>query len=795
MCRQSPALLRALGLLLACLAAILPSASASPSTPAEASAAAPALRQRTLLDADWLFHLGDFPAHQPVSPGYDDSQWQPVNLPHDYVLEGAYAFSRSHAVRGHAYLPCHPAWYRKHFFLPASAQGKILRLDFDGVFRDSQVWLNGQFLGRHPGGYTPFSYDVTGIAEPGAENIITVRVDPRQFEGWWYEGGGIYRHVYLTALAPLHVAQYGAYVVATVPGGDQGADARAGLAIRTTVENSRPLPANSEIVSDIIAPDGHWLQTLNTNQIVPANGRSDAIQQTVIDHPQLWSLQSPALYQLRTTILQDGVPVDATATTFGIRTIRFDANRGFFLNGRRVEIQGVANHQDFAGVGIAVPDSLQAWRVEQFKKMGCNAWRTAHNPPSPALLDACDRLGMLVMDENRHLGDAYTPKTHHGDTGRNLTDLAAMILRDRNHPSIIMWSMCNEEPLQGASEGRRLFTNMMRVVRLYDRTRPVTCAMVGGFFTNGIATVEDLVGINYNSRLYDAIHRRYPDKALFGSEDDNEKTIRGEYSGACSCYNLSDKNWLAVVNRPFMAGSFTWTGFDYKGEPNPRGWPDVSSSTGLLDACGFPKDKYFYFESCWSDQPMVHLLPESWNRPEQQGQPVRVLAFSNARQVELFLNGQSLGARTVPHDDYVAWQVPWRPGRLLAIASTGGQPVATDSVETTDVPFRIRLAPDRTTLLANAEDAVVVPVSIVDSSGRVVPDSVNRVAFQLAGPGQILGVGNGDPADHDPDKAAGRNAFHGHCIAVIEAGSRPGTLQLTATSPGLLPATVNFAVQ
>lgn len=747
-----------------------------------------------------MFHPGDLSSNDVVAPDYDDAQWQRVNVPHDCVIEGTYAYTTNFTTRCHAYMTYEPAWYRKHLVIPASDEGKILRLDFDGVYRDSQVWLNGQFLGRHPSGYTPFSYDITGIARLGAENVLTVRVDPRKFEGWWYEGGGIYRHVYLTALAPVHVAQYGTYVVSTVPNGDQGADDLANLTIQTTVENRLDLVANCQIVSDIIGPDGELLESQKTNETVTANGQSDAVQQAVVVHPQLWSIQSPALYQLRTTILQDGAPVDSTVTIFGIRTIRYDAEKGFFLNGQHVEIQGVACHQDFAGLGIAVPDSLQAWRVAQLKKMGCNAWRTAHNPPNPALLDACDRLGLMVMDENRHLGDARTMKSPRGTTFTNHSDLATMIQRDRNHPSIIMWSMCNEETLQGTVEGQHLFTNMMNVVHLYDTTRPVTCAMVGGLLTNGIADVDDIVGINYNTGRYDAIHKRYPNKALFGSEDTNDKTTRGEYksnpaAGACSCYNLSDQGWLAVANRPFMCGSFTWTGFDYKGEPNPYGWPDVGNNTGLMDYSGCPKDKYYYFESCWSDKPMVHLMPGSWNWPGRESQPIRVLAFSNARQVELFLNGQSLGAKPVPFDDYAAWQVPWQPGQLRAVASADGQIVATDIVETTGAPYHIQLSPSRTALSTNGEDAVVVPVSILDDHGRVVPDSTNRVTFQLAGPGQILGVGNGNPADHDPDKADNRNVFHGHCIAVIEAGNCDGTLKLTATSPGLVSDTAKFEVR
>jgi beta-galactosidase len=758
-------------------------------------------RQQILLDTNWLFHLHDIPGNDATAPTCDDSQWQHINVPHDYVLDGTYDKTND---AQHAYLPLEIGWYRKHLVIPASDQGKILRLDFDGVYRDSRVWLNGHFLGEHQSGYTPFSYGITQFANVGGENVIVVCVDPRQFEGHWYEGGGIYRHVRLTVLPPLHVAQYGRYVISTVPNGGQGADDEANLTIQTTVQNEQPQTANFQIVSEIYGPDGKLVALEKTNATAPANDQSLTVQQTTIQKPQLWSIESPNLYQLRTTVLQDLPSTDITTTTFGIRTLRYDPDKGFFLNGRHVEIKGTANHQDFAGVGIAVPDSLQPWRVQKLKTMGCNAWRTAHNPPSDALLDACDRLGMMVMDENRHLGDAYTGHSPHGTSATNLTDLATMILRDRNHPSIIMWSLCNEEGLRERPEGERLFAAMTRVVHHYDGTRPVTCAINSDLLTNGISD-EDIIGVNYRYRDYDKIHTADPHIAMFASEANNQKTTRAEYAiaddraaGMCSSYNLSDKTWLEQVNRPYICGSFTWTGFDYKGEPNPYNWPDVSNNTGLMDCCGFPKDKYFYFESCWSDKPTVHLMPGSWNWPGKVGEDIRILAFSNAKEVELFLNGKSLGIRDVPHDDYAEWEVPYQPGRIEARAYDAkekGEVVATDMVETTGVPDIVELSPDRTTLQADAEDAVVVPVSILDEQGRVVPDAANHVIFQLDGPGEILGVSNGNPADHDSDKSNQRNAFHGHCMVLIEAGAQPGTIHLTATSPGLSSSMVNFQVQ
>jgi beta-galactosidase len=755
------------------------------------------LRQRTLLDADWKFHRGDVSSNdQPSTASYEDGQWQRVDLPHDYVLDGRYSTNNA---RNHGYLPFEVAWYRKHFFIPESDRGKVLQLEFGGVFRDSQVWLNGQFLGRHPSGYTGFNYDITKAARCGDDNVITVRVDPREFEGWWYEGGGIYRHVYFSAMAPLHVAPWGTYVISKVPNGDQGARAEADITLQTTVENDGAAVANCEVVSEIVGPDGTSLKTIKTMKVVASGGREEIVQHDLLAHPRLWSLDYPQLYQLRTTLWQDGRAVDSATTTFGIRTIFYDADKGFFLNGQRIEIKGVANHQDFPGVGIAVPDSLQPWRVKQLKNMGCNAWRTAHNEPNESVLDACDRLGMMVMAENRHLGDSYVSHSPKGTTCTNLSDLAAMIQRDRNHPSIIMWSMCNEEGLQGTPEGAKIFSAMMEVVHQYDQTRPITSAMNNGWMKPGFTTVENLIGVNYNPQRYAEIHRANPGLPMFGSETANNKTARGEYAedrtnGWASSYNLTDKGWEPVASRQFMCGSFTWTGFDYKGEPNPFGWPDVSNNTGLMDACGFPKDKYYYLESWWSGKPMVHLMPDTWNWPGKEGQDIRVIAFSNARMVEVFLNGRSLGAKTMPQNGHLEWQVPYQPGRLMAKALTNGRVVATGKVETAGPAVRIQLSPDRRILQAGAADTVVVPISILDDQSRLVPNAENRLSFQLDGEGRILGVGNGNPSDHDADRANQRNAFNGHCIAVVQAGLHPGVLKLTASSPGLKSADITFHV-
>jgi beta-galactosidase len=770
-----------------------------------------ALRQRTLLDNDWMFHAGGVSSneqHQVTSANYDDRQWKRIDVPHDYGLDSPYNPTNS---RRNGFLYIDVAWYRKRFIIPQSDEGKILHLEFGGIFRDSSVWLNGQFLGRHESGYTGFCYDISKAARYGAENVIVVNVDPREREGWWYEGAGIYRHVYLNAMAPLHVTPFGTSVSSEVRDGAQGKQEEAEISIQTTVINEGGTKADCSVLSEILGPDGPALKASETARNLEPGEQRKVAQRATIRRPRLWSIESPQLYQLRTTIIESGRPVDSITTTFGVRTIRFDADQGFFLNGKHVKIYGVANHQDFPAVGIAVPDSLQPWRVEQLKRMGCNAWRTAHNPPNEAVLDACDRMGMLVMDENRHLGGAWSEKASAGTNPPNLDDLAWMIQRDRNHPSVIMWSMCNEErQMQGVPEGAKIFSAMKAVVLHYDQTRPLTSAMHAGWMGNGFTTVEDLIGVNYHPMQYDAIHRANPRLPMFGSETANTKTTRGVYeddatNGWASAYNMFDdklpakfspgictSGWPFVAARAFMAGSFTWTGFDYKGEPNPFGWPDISNNTGLMDVGGFPKDKYYYLQSCWSEKPMVHLLPMCWNWPGKEGQPIRVVAFSNARAVELILNGKSLGNKTMPRDGYVEWKVAYQPGRLVAQARTDGRMVATDRVETAGPPVRIQLFPNRQKLHSDNQDTVVVPVSILDAEGRLVANADNRITFELAGGGRLLGVGNGNPSDHDTDRSNQRRAFNGHCIALVQARAQPEVFRLTASSPGLKPASITF---
>ena len=721
-------------------------------------------------------------ASGPARLDFNDHAWRTVHLPHDYVIEGTFD---PKADAGHGSLPTTTGWYRKTFDLPGSDRGKSLWVDFDGVYRDSKVWLNGHFLGRHPSGYTSFRYDVTPYANCGGRNVLAVSVDPRHTEGWWYEGGGIYRHVWLNVADPVHAAPWGTFVTAQLPEpGPTDLAASASLIIKTTVANASEAAAACAVDSSVVDVAGRTVAVVSTPAVIPAGQSLEAAQQTTVARPHLWSLETPYLYHLVTTVRRDGKVVDTTETPFGIRTLRFDPDTGFYLNGKPVKIQGVCNHQDFVGVGIGVPDTLEAWRVKKLKEMGANGWRMSHNPPTPGLLDACDRLGMLVMDENRHLGDGAA----------NLSEVANMVRRDRNHPSIVLWSMCNEENgAQGKAAGADVFKAMRTTVLQNDTTRPVTSAMNGGWFDPGFATVEDILGINYGLGNSDKFHQLHPAMPIFGSETASTLTTRGEYADDkarvfVSSYNMTDYSWKDIAGRPFVFGSFVWTGFDYKGEPTPYVWPCVNSHFGILDTCGFPKDNYYYYQSWWKTQPVVHLMPH-WNWPDRAGQNVRVIAFSNAARVELFLNGVSLGAKDMPRNEHLEWSVRYEPGTLSAKGyDSDGKVIASDMVQTTGAPAALKLKTDRINLTPDGEDLTMVEVDVVDAQGRIVPTADNRVTFSVRGAGFVAGVGNGNPGDHDPDRGSSRRAFNGKCLVIVGVGERPGDVQLTAASPGLKSA-------
>jgi beta-galactosidase len=775
-------------------------------------------REVTSLDFNWRFHRGEIPGvllssatNQPLSPtkdfldaAYDDSSWQKVNVPHDYVVEGTFD---PKAETQHGSLPVEPSWYRRTISIPASDKGRRLWLEFDGVYRDSQMWLNGHFLGRHGSGYSSFRYDISDIAKPGADNFLVVHVDPTEFEGWWYEGGGIYRHARLVSVDPTHVAPCGVSVVAKIDDPKDGVRADAKLQIATSLANEAAAADEATILSEVLNADGAVVATGRTTNHVAVGQFIDLQQSLALPRANLWSCDRPYLYTLRTSVLIGGKTVDQVTTDFGVRTIRFDPDQGFFLNGKRVELKGTCNHQDFAGIGIALPDRLYAWRVEKLKELGANAFRFSHNKMAPELLEACDRLGMLVMAENRHLGDS--PEL--------LGELESLVRCDRNHPSIVLWSISNEEKEQGSEIGARQGRAMVNLIRQLDDTRPVTAAMNNGI-GQGLTQVLDVQGFNYHPDTYDDAHRKFPKMPMVCTEIAAAVSTRGiyarekfmvpkdseEYQGNSNLCQVAayDFNapywaetaqtaWQEVVKRPWMAGGFVWSGFDYRGEPTPFEWPAINSQYAIMDTCGFPKDSYFYYQSCWTDKPVLHLLPH-WNWPDKVGHDIDVWCYSNCKQVELFLNGQSLGKKSMPQYSHLEWSVKYAAGTLSAVGyDDRGKVTARTRVETTGEPAAIALEPNAATLAADGSDISLVTVRITDSNGRTVPVANNKVSFNVTGPGKLIGVGNGDPYCHEPDKAEQRSAFNGLCLAIVQSTGAPGTITIQADSPGLRAASVS----
>jgi beta-galactosidase len=747
-------------------------------------------REKLLLDSGWKFHLGNewgiaqnlskaASGSGPAGKTFSDSSWRSLNLPHDWVVELPFDSS---ADAAHGYHPVGPgfpqnsvAWYRRTFELPKSDSGKRLWLDFDGVYRNCDVFVNGWFIGHHDSGYSSFRYDITDVAEPGGKNIVAVKVDASEFEGWFYEGAGIYRHVWLEKTAPVAIAPDGIFVYTkfknNVPKGP------AEIQIQTTVINSSQTNSVDASVSyEIIGPDGKMVELAGNHSPISAN---------VLDiHPrvfgedvtiksyQLWSPESPKLYKLVTTVSVDGKIVDRQETEFGIRTVAFDKDKGFLLNGQPYQIKGTCNHQDMAGVGVALPDALQYFRIAKLKEMGDNAYRTSHNAPTPELLEACDRLGMLVLDENRIVGS----------DAANLDRLQSQILRDRNHPSVFAWSLGNEEwGSQGTASGAASIRTMQNLAHSLDPTRECTAAVNGSYGNTGFITVLDVKGFNYNLGSIDPYRKNHLDVPFVGTETASTVTTRGIYAndpekGYVAAYDyITKKKGGALVNpvtwgetaeqwwsfydaRPWLSGGFAWTGFDYRGEPTPYEWPCINSHFGILDMCGFPKDNFYYYQSWWTTNTVLHLLPH-WNWAGKEGQDIDVRVFSNCEEVELFLNGQSLGKQTMKKDSHLQWNVKYAPGVLSAKGFNGGKLVAETKVETTGEPSAVQLAPDRATIHADSEDVSVIAVSVTDAQGRMVPVASNLIHFELSGPGKIIGVGNGDPSCHEPDQFIPQQPF------------------------------------
>lgn len=752
------------------------------------------LQESTLLEADQESRLSI-----PHLQKYDDSSWEKISLPHDWGMRMGYAKDQF-KLKGYRKLGGRSpensiGWYRKTF-APKLIKGCRYTLEFEGIFRDAQVWMNGIYLGKGESGYVPLVFDITECLnyDVDAVNVITVRVDAMHSELWSYEGAGIYRNVWLIRTASVHVPQWGTYVSCEVDTVKKQAKVKALI----EVHNASLDDASVEIYNTVLDAKGNRITNEKTSLAVESLETNQAETRMVVTNPHLWSLDSPTLYTLQTDVLRDGRLVDRYHTSFGIRTIRFDADEGFFLNGKRVQIQGVCCHQDHAGVGVAVPDRLNQWRIERLKTFGVNAYRASHNPPTESVLNACDSLGMLVMDEMRVLSAS--------DEG--LKQLQTIIRRDRNHPSIILWCLGNEEALlQGTEKGRMIIERMKSIQRKLDPTRLCTAAM-NGSWGKGFTKAVDVQGSNYYKiGNLDKVHEDYPQLPCLLSEEASTLTTRGVYKtdpskGVYQAYDreypdwgASAQQWMKYVDqRKYISGAFIWTGFDYGGESIRHYWPGVVSHFGILDYCGFPKDAYWYYKAQWTQDPVLHVLPH-WNGLGTDSVDVQI--YTNMEEVELQLNGRSLGEKKVGKFEIPSWKVKYVPGKLVARGKRGKEKYST-IVQTTGEPATLLLISETgKEIRADGNDVAVVTVKVLDAKGLLVPTADNLIRFKIKN-GLILGVGNGHPSSQEPDQYAiseevKRKAFGGY-VQVIVAGDCSGLpIELTAISEGLADASLLFS--
>ena len=779
-------------------------------------------RVREKFDFNWMFCKGDISIGKAVKAGmhggvtdigklkrgewneiaftdksqkaeFDEKNWQEVNLPHDFCVEGNFIHDNNLGTRpaSSGYLPTGIGCYRKEFKIAAEDEGKKIFLEFDGVARNAAVWVNGHDMIKHESGYTPFSIDITDVVRYGDEgiNVIFVKVDAREGEGWWYEGCGIYRHVWLVKTDRLHVDRFGTYIFTPEVKEDY-----AKVIVRTTIKNEYKTSKSIQLISTIVDEKLNEVGKCSDIKNIDFYDVCKVEQALKIENPKLWSPEKPTLYKVITEVIEEGKLIDSYETSFGIRSIEFTADKGFLLNGKPYLIKGTCNHQDFAGVGSALPDKIIEYKIKLLKEMGCNAYRSSHNPPTPELLDYCDRLGMLVMDENRKLDSSQ----------KGIEDLKTMLYRDRNHPSVIMWSIENEEDLEGTKMGARIAETLTKTVHRIDPTRPTVAAMNHGWNDGGYSEAVDITGYNYGQRddQYLKDHERYPNRKMICSESTSSTTTRGIYEnnlikGYCSCYEdnkpswscTHEKSWQDVEANPFLTGIFVWTGFDYRGEPTPYEWPCVISHFGIMDICGFPKDAYYFYKAAWTKEPMIHIYPH-WNWREKENEIISVWCYSNCEEVELFLNGKSLGSRNVILNNKLVWDVIYVPGKLEAIGKIKNQKVAIKVVETTGVPSRITLNTDNLQLESDGCDVAVIRVSVTDDNGRIVPYADNLIEFYLEGDGKIIGVGNGNPSSHESEKDPLRRAFNGYCMVIVQAGETKGEIILKAKSIGLIGAKI-----
>lgn len=769
-------------------------------------------------NAGWKFNRGD--ASGADKAAFDDSAWKTLDVPHDWSIELAFNSSSKAGANG-GYLDGGIGWYRKAFALDAASSGKDVLIQFDGVYENSEVWINGASLGKRPYGYSTFEYDLTPhLKFDGTDNVIAVKVNNNQPNSRWYSGSGIYRNVWLTELDPLHIPNSGVFVSTPEVGA-----ASASVAVNTELENGRAAAASVTVTTTI--SDANGASVVSNDSVVTdvAPGATSTVKQSLaLPSPKLWSVETPYLYLVKVEVKAGGQVVDTYVTSLGVRSVAFSSSTGFSLNGVNRKLRGVNMHHDLGALGAAVNYRAIERQVEILKSMGVNAIRTSHNPPAPELLDITDRLGVMILEE---AFDTWkSPKTSndyatHFDEWAE-RDIQAMARRDRNHPSIILWSIGNEVGGSTTAVAQNLENWVLEV----DPTRAITWAsnkMGGPHVSEGddrnVADLLDVQGYNYADYAgnYDDDHAAHPDWCLLGTETTAALRSRGIYHTPAGTMtkatssNRTDKQsssydnestnfgdsaevaYTRDVSRPFVAGSFIWAGFDYIGEPTPYGWPAKSSYYGIIDTAGFPKDVFYFYQSRWTSEPMVHLLPH-WNWTA--GTMVTVYAYNNCDSVELFLNDASQGSKTFAASAlHAEWTVPWAAGTLRADCKKGGSVVATDTIKTAAAAAKLALSVDRRKIRADGKDLVFVTVDVEDADGTIVPNAENSISFSVQGPGQLVGVDNGNPIDTGSYKGNTRKAFSGKALAIVRATKEQGSIVLDASSTGLTSQSVTVATE
>ncbi len=779
-------------------------------------------RQTVSFDHAWRFHLGDVPGAQELA--FADTGWRALDVPHDWSIEGEFSEQNPAGVGGGA-LPGGVGWYRKSFAVPPADSGKAVFIEFDGVYRNSEVWINGQYLGKRPYGYSSFRYDLTPHLHDRGRNVIAVRVDnSQQPNSRWYSGSGIYRHVRLVTTGPVHVDQWGTYVTTPTASADS-----ARVTIRTTIRNARPAEQAIALRTTMYDSAGKAVAVVSTTGRVPGDSVTEIAQDLTIARPALWSLERPYLYRAVSRIVCGNGECDDYTTQFGVRSFVFRADSGFFLNGRPVKIRGVCLHHDLGALGAAVNTRAIERQLEIMRAMGVNAIRTSHNPPAPELLELTDHMGFIVLDEAFDMWKKEKTKyDYHLDWDAwHVRDLSDMVRRDRNHPSVFMWSIGNEVMEQWTNDDSTaapIARELAGIVRALDPTRPITQAANNGSPQNPVfhAGALDLLGHNYHHEVWADFPAQYPGAKFIITEAMSALNSRGVYeqpSDSVASYetpyvknhgpqpnkdyrlssydnrkafwgSLHEESLRLFERYPFLSGMFIWQGIDYLGEPTPYEWPARSSYFGVVDLAGFPKDPFYLYQSVWTDAPMLHLFPH-WNW--RSGDRVDVWAYTNADEVELFLNGASLGVKRKPESvSHVMWRVAYVPGTLRAIARKAGHVTVTAEVKTAGTPARIALAPDRSRIRADGDDLSFIMVTVQDSAGVPVPNAEPLIRLRIRGDARFVGVDNGDQISHTSFQANAVRLFNGKALVIVRAGTRPGTATLTAEADGLPPTAVTI---